>query len=103
MGHGRAEMAEAAAAQMKELAYFSGYIGSSNVPAINLAERLKVAPRIQAEMTKRGLVTRTLRAFGPHPALGESVLFAPPLVITEAEVDRLVSVAQEAVNAVLGA
>ena len=25
---------------MKELAYFSGYIGSSNVPAITLANRL---------------------------------------------------------------
>jgi putrescine---pyruvate transaminase len=68
----------------------------------NFAPDRKVAPRIQVEMMKRGLVTRTLRAFGPHPALGESVLFAPPLVITEAEIDRLVSVAQEAVKAVLG-
>jgi adenosylmethionine-8-amino-7-oxononanoate aminotransferase len=48
------------------------------------------------------LITRTLRAFGPHSALGESILFAPPLVIKEAEVDRLVSVAQESVEAVLG-
>lgn len=39
-GHGRAELAEAAAAQMKELAYHSGYIGFSNIPAITLAERL---------------------------------------------------------------
>src|SRR5208282_4074087 len=30
-GHGRADLADAAAAQMKELAYFSGYIGSSNI------------------------------------------------------------------------
>src|ERR1700730_1845118 len=40
VGHGRAELAEAAAAQMKELAYFSGYVGSSNIPAITLASRL---------------------------------------------------------------
>ena len=40
VGHGRAELADAAAAQMKELAYFSGYVGSSNVPAITLASRL---------------------------------------------------------------
>src|SRR5438094_2851634 len=40
VGHGRAELAEAAAAQMKELAYFSGFVGSSNIPSILLAERL---------------------------------------------------------------
>lgn len=39
-GHGRTELAEAAAKQMSELAYCSGYAGSSNVPAIELAERL---------------------------------------------------------------
>jgi adenosylmethionine-8-amino-7-oxononanoate aminotransferase len=40
VGHGRAELADTAAAQMKELAYFSGYVGSSNIPAIRLANRL---------------------------------------------------------------
>src|SRR5579864_3863276 len=40
VGHGRTELAEAGAAQMKELAYFSAYIGSSNIPAIKLASRL---------------------------------------------------------------
>src|SRR6188474_3685818 len=40
VGHGRAELAEAAAAQMKELAYCSGFVGSSNIPSIMLAERL---------------------------------------------------------------
>ena len=33
VGHGRAELAEAAAAQMKELAYFSGFVASSNIPS----------------------------------------------------------------------
>jgi putrescine---pyruvate transaminase len=49
IGHGRAEMAEAAAAQMKTLAYFSGYAGSTTIPAIQLAERLvRLAPSMAA-------------------------------------------------------
>src|SRR5579871_3310584 len=40
VGHGRRELAETAATQLIELAYFSGYIGSSNIPAIKLATRL---------------------------------------------------------------
>jgi adenosylmethionine-8-amino-7-oxononanoate aminotransferase len=39
-GHGRKELAEVAARQMETLAYCSGYAGSSNIPAIELAERL---------------------------------------------------------------
>ena len=45
VGHGRTELAEAAAAQMKTLAYASGYAGMSNRPAIELADRLaEMAP-----------------------------------------------------------
>ena len=62
----------------------------------------KVAARIQAEMMKRGVVTRARPTGGPHPAPGDAIFFAPPLVVTEAEVDRLVSVARDAVRAVLG-
>src|ERR1700704_2575210 len=40
VGHGRAELAEAAAAQMNTLAYCSGFVGSSNIPSITLADRL---------------------------------------------------------------
>ena len=40
LGHGRRELAEAAARQMNELAYCTGYAGSSNSRAIELAERL---------------------------------------------------------------
>ena len=40
LGHGRRELAEASARQMTELAYCSGYAGSSNSRAIELAERL---------------------------------------------------------------
>jgi len=40
IGHGRAELARAAEAQMRKLAYCSAYSGSSNIPAIELARRL---------------------------------------------------------------
>jgi adenosylmethionine-8-amino-7-oxononanoate aminotransferase len=50
VGHGREELAQAAAAQMSELAYFSGYSGSSNLPAIQLASKLVALayPNMQA-------------------------------------------------------
>jgi adenosylmethionine-8-amino-7-oxononanoate aminotransferase len=41
VGHGRRELAEAAARQMEQLAYVSGYAGNTNLPAIELAERLQ--------------------------------------------------------------
>ncbi len=62
----------------------------------------KVAPRIQAEMVKRGVVTRTRPASGPHPASGDMVFYAPPLVVSAGEVDRLIAVTRDAVKAVLG-
>jgi putrescine aminotransferase len=40
LGHGRRELAEAAARQMNTLAYASCYTGSSNPPAIELGEKL---------------------------------------------------------------
>ncbi len=36
VGHGRAELADAAARQMKKLAFATGYAGSTNRPAIEL-------------------------------------------------------------------
>ena len=39
-GNGRVELAEAASTQMRKMGYASGYIGSTNLPAIELAERL---------------------------------------------------------------
>jgi adenosylmethionine-8-amino-7-oxononanoate aminotransferase len=45
VGHGRRELAEAAARQMERLAFANAYTGSSNEPAITLAARLaKTAP-----------------------------------------------------------
>lgn len=40
IGHGRAELADAAREQMATLAYCSSYAGSANIPAIRLADRL---------------------------------------------------------------
>ncbi len=40
VGHGRTELANAAQAQMSTLAYCSSYAGASNIPAIELANRL---------------------------------------------------------------
>ncbi len=52
-----------------------------------------VGPRVRQEMIKRGLVTRIR---------GDSIFFAPPLVITETEVDRLIAITKDAVKVVLG-
>jgi adenosylmethionine-8-amino-7-oxononanoate aminotransferase len=68
----------------------------------NFAADQKVGNRVAAEMMKRGVVTRVRPTSGPHPANGDTVFFSPPLVVTEAEVDRLVSVTRDAVKAVLG-
>jgi putrescine aminotransferase len=68
----------------------------------NFASEGKVAARLQAEMMKRGVVTRTRPAAGPHPAPGDILFFAPPLVVTQPEIDRLVGVARDAVKVVLG-
>jgi adenosylmethionine-8-amino-7-oxononanoate aminotransferase len=40
VGHGRRELAEAAARQMEKLAYMSGYAGNTTLPALALSERL---------------------------------------------------------------
>lgn len=40
VGHGRRELAEAAARQMEEMAFCNSYTGYSNIPSIELAERL---------------------------------------------------------------
>lgn len=67
----------------------------------NFASDRKIAARIQAEMMKRGVVTRTRPVAGDHPAPGDEVLFAPPLVVTEAEIDQMVAVLRESVKVIL--
>jgi adenosylmethionine-8-amino-7-oxononanoate aminotransferase len=51
-----------------------------------------VGPRLARAMRDRGVVTRVK---------GESILFAPPLVITEEQIDRIVNVTAEAIEAVM--
>ena len=68
----------------------------------NIAAERKFSMRLQVELMKRGVVTRTRPAGGAHPAPGDILFFSPPLVVTEAEVDRMVSVARDAVQAVAG-
>jgi len=68
----------------------------------NFAPERRVAARLLAELMKRGLVTRVRPVAGPHPAPGDAVFFAPPLIVTEAEVDRIVAITRDAVTAVLG-
>jgi len=67
----------------------------------NFEKDLKFAASLKVEMMKRGVVTRTRPSVGAHPAPGDLLFFAPPLVVTEAEIDRLVSVARDALEAVL--
>src|SRR5215831_16697599 len=40
VGHGRGELADAAAGQMRRIAFSSAYIGQTNEPAIRLAEKI---------------------------------------------------------------
>lgn len=54
----------------------------------------RVGYRISAAARERGLIARAM----PH---GDILGFAPPLVITEPEIDELVSIAREAAKSVL--
>lgn len=58
--------------------------------------------RLRMELRKRGVVTRTRSAAGEHPAPGDQVLFAPPLIVAATDIGRLVTTTKEAVDAVLG-
>ena len=40
LGHGRKDLAAAGGRQMEQLAFVSGYVGATNVPAVQLAEKL---------------------------------------------------------------
>ena len=55
---------------------------------------LKVGARISQAARDRGLIARAM----PH---GDILGFAPPLVMTEAEIDEMVAIAKAAVDEVL--
>jgi adenosylmethionine-8-amino-7-oxononanoate aminotransferase len=69
----------------------------------NFAVDRKIGSRLRGEMKNRGVLTRTRAAEGNHPAPGDQVLFAPPLITTQEEIHKMVSVLCEAVESVLGA
>jgi L-2,4-diaminobutyrate transaminase len=55
----------------------------------------KIGPQVVAAMLKQGVIARAM----PQ---GDILGFAPPFVITQAEIERVVTVAQSAVREVLG-
>jgi putrescine aminotransferase len=69
----------------------------------NFSAEKKIGARLQNEMKKRGVITRTRPVAGEDPAPGDEILFAPPLVITAEEVSRVIDALQEAVKVILGA
>jgi putrescine aminotransferase len=51
VGHGREELAEAAAEQMRQLAFVTNYAGATNIPAVTLATKLvEIASRAYPHM-----------------------------------------------------
>jgi adenosylmethionine-8-amino-7-oxononanoate aminotransferase len=61
----------------------------------------KVGARVRREMEKRGLVTR-IRSFPvPGGTVSEQIFLAPPLVITEAQVDRTLEAVRGAIQAIV--
>jgi adenosylmethionine-8-amino-7-oxononanoate aminotransferase len=54
--------------------------------------KLGVGPKLARALRDRGVVTRVK---------GESILFAPPLVVSEEQVDKIVDVTGDAIDAVL--
>jgi adenosylmethionine-8-amino-7-oxononanoate aminotransferase len=52
-----------------------------------------VGPKLARAMRERGVITRVK---------GDTILFAPPLVVTEAQVDTIVNTTAEAIEVVMG-
>jgi putrescine---pyruvate transaminase len=67
----------------------------------NFAADRDFSTQLRSEMRRRGVVTRTRPVAGEHPAPGDQVLFAPPLIITEEQARHLVAVAKESVDTIL--
>ncbi|MDR7449891.1 MAG: aspartate aminotransferase family protein [Armatimonadota bacterium] len=70
-----------------------------------VADRATKAPalgygtRVLAEARRRGLLTRIrVGSTGEYP-IGDTLLLAPPLVVTEAQVDRIVEIVRDAIRA----
>lgn len=68
----------------------------------NFAIEKKIGARLQAELKSRGVITRTRPAGGDHPAPGDQVLFAPPLIINEPQIAHMVDILRDSIKVVLG-
>jgi adenosylmethionine-8-amino-7-oxononanoate aminotransferase len=65
------------------------------------APALGLGTRVLAEARKRGLVTRIrVGQAGEYP-IGDTILLAPPLVVTEEQVDRMVDILHDSIAACL--
>jgi len=53
----------------------------------------KIGPRVSAACLERGMIARAM----PH---GDILGFAPPLCITKSEIDKVIDIAKQAVDAV---
>jgi 4-aminobutyrate aminotransferase-like enzyme len=61
----------------------------------------KVGARVRREMEKRGLVTRTRAYPVAGGTIAEQIFLAPPLVVTEEQVDKILDVVRGAITAVV--
>lgn len=59
------------------------------------------ANRLRRELQAQGVITRTRSAVGEHPAPGDQVLFAPPLIVSEDEIHDMVRTTKKTVDSVL--
>lgn len=68
----------------------------------NFPVEANIGARLQLELKKRGILTRSRAAVGEHPAAGDQILFAPPLITTREQIQQIVSILVESVGVVLG-
>src|SRR5438445_679766 len=64
------------------------------------APALQVGGKILGEARRRGLITRIRTGqAGAHP-IGDTICLAPPLVVSEAQIDRMIEILRESITAV---
>ncbi|MGH2404583.1 MAG: aspartate aminotransferase family protein [bacterium] len=67
---------------------------------VTKAPALGVGGKVMAEARKRGLLSRIRAGQGGAHPIGDTICLAPPLVVTETQVDRIVEVLRESIRAV---
>ena len=63
------------------------------------APALGVGVKVIAEARRRGLITRMRTGQAGDYPIGDTICLAPPLVVTEAQVDRMVAILRDAIAA----